>query len=397
MSDRSRYLPLSLFALVLFFLAAVPLRAQTEEELVKAVTEVGRLFKAGNQGAAVPHLEMLIKALPEDPELRFAYGVSLLARSKQVDAPAEGKKFSDRALEQFREAKKLGYKDPQNDALIALLTGATPPASDKPAYSKVRAAEEAMHRAESFFAQSKYDEALKLYEQALSLDPKIYEAGVFAGDAYLSKGDFENAEKWYQKAIAIDPNRETAWRYSGTPLMRQKKFDLAKERYIEAVVAEPYNSYSHRGIQQWSQATQKKLAHPSISVPELTFDANGKATPKTAIDAKDAAKSPWLAYIATRETWRSKKFAAAFPKEKDFRHTLTEEVEALRAALAATATGGSPSDEFKLLSKIDKEGLLEAFVLLSAADEGTALDHPAYRATDRAKLKQYVANYLIQK
>ena len=79
-----------------------------------------------------------------------------------------------------------------------------------------------MIEAESFFAQSKYDEAIKLFEKVLMLDPKVYQAAVSGGDSYVAKSDWENAEKWYQRAIAIDPTRETAYRYSATPFMTQK-------------------------------------------------------------------------------------------------------------------------------------------------------------------------------
>ena len=63
-----------------------------------------------------------------------------------------------------------------------------------------------MVEAEAFFSQGKHAEALKNYQKALQLDPKLYEAVLFSGDVYTQKGDFAQTEPWYQKAIAIDPN-----------------------------------------------------------------------------------------------------------------------------------------------------------------------------------------------
>ena len=209
--------------------------------------------------------------------------------------------------------------------------------------------------------------------------------------------DWANAEKWYQRAIAIDPNRETAYRYSATPLMKQKKYDAARDRYIEAYITEPYSGLSRRGIAQWADVTGATLQRPAIDAPELTFDAAGKATPKTPIKAADAAAAPWLAYITTRESWRKDKFAKAFPKETAYRHSVQEEVEALRAALAAAKVQKRLSDEFTLLTKLDTDGLLESYVLLSTPDEDIAGEHAEYLKANRPKLRQYFLNYVIQK
>jgi len=304
-----------LFALLLF-VAGISLQAQTEGEVAQAAERAARLFEQQRFAEAVPDFEIVVKASPNEPKVRFIYGFCLLAKSKQVNNPAEAKQLSDKALEQFKEAKKLGMNDQTNETLIAMLSGTPPPTSSEPTYSANPEAEKAMVAAENLFAQSKYDEAIKLFEKALSLDPKLYQAAVSGGDCFVAKGDWETAEKWYQRGIAIDPNRETAYRYSGTPFMKQKKFDQARERYIEAYIVEPYNSMSLRGINQWAQITSKSLSHPEVEIPELTFDAKGKAVPKSAIDPKDAAASPWLAYLSARESWKNEKFAKAFPQEK---------------------------------------------------------------------------------
>jgi hypothetical protein len=179
--------------------------------------------------------------------------------------------------------------------------------------------------------------------------------------------------------------------------MKQQKYDQARERYIEAYIVEPYNNMSLRGINQWAQITDKTLGHPDVNIPEITFDARGKAVPKAAIDAKDAAASPWLAYLSSREIWKNEKFAKTFPQEKQYRHSLQEETESLRSAIKAAVDQKSSNKQFELLGKLDKEGLLESYVLLAAADRDISQDHPAYLKNNRPKLRLYVANYVIQK
>ena len=358
------------------------------------------LFKEEQYAEAIPHLELLVKAMPAEGKIRFMYGWSLVAKSKQISETEEAKKLSAKALEQFKEAKRLGLNDPANDSLIAILSGQPSTGTDigsAPNYSANPQAEKLMNDAESLYAQSKYDEAIKLFEQALALDSKIYMAGTSGGDSYVAKGDWENAEKWYQKAIAIDPNRETAYRYSATPLMKQKKYDQARDRYIEAYIVEPYSSMSSRGINQWAQITGKNLGHPEVEIPDFTFDNKGKAIPKAPMSANDRSISPWLTYLATRESWKNEKFSKAFPKEQQYRHTLMEEVESLRGAVKAAQDQKSPNKQFEVLDRLDKEGLLEAFVLLAQPDEGIARDQVEYLKNNRPKLRQYVANYVIQK
>ncbi|MEQ1643908.1 MAG: tetratricopeptide repeat protein [Pyrinomonadaceae bacterium] len=391
-SALSRYIAAIAFVLFTFF----PISAQTDQELGEAASKAITFFQQQRFSEAIPHFEVLVKAIPDQPQARFMYGFSLLAKSKQISDTAEAKKLSEKALEQFLKAKELGLKDGDNESMIALLTGKPAPEAE-PMYSLNKDAEKLMNEGESFFAQSKYDEAIKNFEKALALDPKIYQAAISGGDCFVAKSDWENAEKWYQRGIAIDPTRETAYRYSATPLMKQKKYDLARDRYVEAFITEPYSQMSPRGIGQWADVTNAKLGHPVADIPEVTFDPSGKAVPKTAISAEDNSAKPWLAYLTTREAWKKDKFAKTFPKETTYRHSLAEEAESIRTAISAAKEQKSPNKQFDLLAKLDTEGLLEAYILLANPTRGIAQDHAEYLKNSRAKLRKYVVDHVIQK
>ena len=388
----------SIICFGLLFVGVCSVKAQSDGDaaakdiIVKALT----LYQQGRYTEAVPYMQMLVEAAPDTPEIRFAYGVCLLGKSKQIQNPDEAKKLSAQALEQLLKAKELGYKNVENESLINLLSGKAAASSDNAAYSSNKDADKAMVEAENLFAQSKYDEAIKKYEKVLSLDPKVYRAALGGGDSYTAKGDWEKAEKWYERGISIDPNRETAYRYSATPLMKQEKFDLARDRYIEALITEPYSSLSKRGIGQWAQITGAKLGHPAIPIPEVSFNGKGDAITRSAYDANDPASKPWLAYLATRELWKKEKFAKTFPKEH-YRHSLQEEAEALRAAIASATELKSTSPQMLLLRKMDADGVLEAFIIMAIADDGIAADHPEFLKDHRPELRKYVASYVISK
>ena len=378
------------------FAAFGSINAQTDDEVQLATAKAVLYFQAGSYAEAIPYFETVLKANPNEPKVHFLYGFCLVAKSKQISDPAAAKQLSAKALEQFKTAKQLGLNDPSNDALIQILSG-EPSAGGTHQYSENEQAEKYMTQGESLYAQSKYDEAVKMFEKALAADPKLYQAGTSGGDCFTARGDWDNAEKWYQKAIAIDPNRETAYRYSATPFMKQKKYEQARDRYIEAYITEPYSQMSPRGISQWAEVTGAKLGHPVVDVPEVTFDEKGKAVPKAAINADDPSASPWVAYLTTRESWKKDTFTKTYPNEKQYRHTLKEECEALRAAVKASQQQKSPNKQFELLARLDTDGVLEAFVLIARPDEGIAEDHADYLKNNRPKLRQYVLNYVIQK
>jgi tetratricopeptide (TPR) repeat protein len=378
---------------VAFFALASTASAQTQDEINEAMAKSAALLNEGKYLEAEPYLAKLVKATPDSADLRLMYGMVLLVKSKQISNIDEAKKAAALALEQLQAAKRLGVNDPKVDEMIALLGGS--PSSGEAAKGTPK--QSSFDQAEIKFAQSKYDEALPLYKKALEEDPKNYLAALYSADCLMELGDYDNAEKYYQKAIQIDPDREMAYRYSGTYLMKQKKYDQARDRYIESYIAEPYGGMSSRGISQWAQVTGAKLGHPKVDIPEFKYDANGKPTTVMNTDSLTDGSKAWLAYSLTRDSWHKEKFTKMFPKETKYRHSLQEEAEALRSVLASAKEQKLSHPQFETLQKLDNEGLLEAFILLAHPDDGIAEDYRAYRKDNRAKLRQYVLNYVIQK
>lgn len=353
------------------------------------------LLKEQKFTEALPLLEKLAQDLPKDHQIHFYLGFALIGKSRTVTDATEKRDLVNRARDSFVRSKDLGNTDPLVAAMISSLpidgeegTGA----------SKNPEANALMQKAEAAFSTGKLDEAITNYQAALKLDPKLYHAALFTGDSYTQKGEFDTAETWYQKAIVIDPMIETAYRYSATPLMKQKKYALARDRYIESFITEPYNRFSRTGIGQWAQITGARLGHPDIGVPEITIGADGKTKSTVNVNplVQDGSMA-WISYVATRETWKTKKFAEK-NAGKPYRHSLAEEAEALRSVvkMAKENKPKTLNAQIALLAKIDEEGLLEAYILLALPDEGIAQDHPEYLKQNRPKLRDYMIKYVIQ-
>ncbi len=388
--------------LTLLFLSVViasPTQAQTEGT-ADLKRQASGLLKENKYTEALPLLEKIAATEPNDGETQFYLAFALLGQAHNTKDGATRKALRVRARQAFVKAKSLNFDEPKLDALILSLPE---DGSDAPGFTSNSEANHLMEEGEALFSQGKSDEALKKYQAALQLDPKLYHAALFCGDIYLQKADYANAEVWYQKAIAIDPTKETAYRYSATPLMKQRKTDEARDRYIEAFIVEPYNRFARGGLIQWAQATQTPLAHPDIAIPtDVTFDEKGDA--KINLDAgallggKDDGSFAWISYGATRSTWRKEKFAKTFPNEKTYRHSLAEEAEALRSVISvATADKKDKklSPSLTRLKKLDDEGLLESFILLARPDDGIAQDYAMYLKQNRDKLRRYMVQYVV--
>jgi tetratricopeptide (TPR) repeat protein len=386
-----------LYALFLPCMAA----AQSGEDLQQMKKRALELTDRENYVEALPLLEKIIALDPKDHEMHLRLGFALMAQTNVTADAEEKKRLRIRAREAFIKAKQTGDPHPVVDALIAGIP--QDGSEDAPPVSQNKQASALMDAGETFFSQGKLDEALDMYQKALILDPRLYQAALFSGDVYLHREDWGQAEYWYQKAISIDPNQERAYRYSATPFMKQRKYDLARDRYVEAYITEPYSKFSRSGLGQWSTITQTKIGHPDIKIPgNVRIDEKGSVNMdidvSTLMGSTDGS-SAWIVYGGIRALWHKEKFAAAFPNEKTYRHSLPEEADALRSVVHAAAADKklkqlSPS--LALLKQLDDKGLLESYILLARADDGIAEDYPGYLAQNRDKLRRYVMEYVVR-
>jgi tetratricopeptide (TPR) repeat protein len=243
-----------------------------------------------------------------------------------------------------------------------------------------------------------------MYQRALLFDPKLYEAALFVGDCYFSSADQKNAVEWFSRAVAIDVDRETAYRYWGDALMKQGKPTEAGEKFVEAYIAEPYNRLARAAFLNWGEKAHLTLAHPNVELPAnvIRKEAGTTITLDPDVlkkDDKSGSSAAWLTYGIVRAGWLSSQFATNYPNEKNYRHSLKEEAAALRGALAALNNQKIHTNKIdpslQLIRKLDKEGLLEAFILLALPDEGIVNDFPDYRRTHAAELRRYVKQYVL--
>jgi tetratricopeptide (TPR) repeat protein len=363
------------------------------------------LYESNNFAAALPLLEKVAAAIPNDAVILSRLGFALYANSASEKDPALRQKMRERARTTLLRSRSLG--DNSNLTTMVLDSLSAPDATQLP-FSDIQAAEVAIRDGEAAFVRGDMDKAIAAYKRALEFDPRLYDAALYAGDAEFKKASnstdpqfrsdhFDAAGIWFAKAIAIDANRETAYRYWGDALDAQGKTDLARDRFVDAVVAEPYGRRAYVGLTQWGQRHQVTLGHPRIQPPNSTSTQDGKTTlsidPKT-LNSNDGSNE-WLMYDLTRMAWSKGEFFKNYPDEKVYRHSLKEEAAALRMVAEAAAkdlkSGKVKTLEVSLdnLVRMNDSGLLEPYILFAHPDQGIALDYAAYRKANREKLRRY--------
>lgn len=354
------------------------------------------LYDANNMTAALPLLEKLATANPNDIAVLSRLGFALYASTSTEKDPATRNQLRERARTTLLRARSLG--DNSNLTNMVLDALSSPDATNVP-FSRIQAAEAAIREGEAAFVRGDMDKAIAAYKRALESDPRLYDAALYAGDAEFKKAHnssdaqfrnehFNAAGVWFAKAISINANRETAYRYWGDALDAQGKTIEARDKFVEAIIADPYNRNTYVGLTQWAQRHKVQLGHPKIEPPN------------SATQNSSDGSSNWAAYSATRAAWKTD-FFKNYPAEKEYRHSLKEEASALRLVAEACArdlqSGKVKALEpsLAMLLKLNEDGFVEAYVLFARPDQGIARDYAAYRAANREKLKQYWLNVVI--
>jgi tetratricopeptide (TPR) repeat protein len=360
-----------------------------------------QLYQGGKYAEALSYFEQLALKYPDDPAVIEALGMLVFTQSTYLKTPEERKSARKRGRALLVQAQKLGA---QSTMLKALVEGIPPDGGEDGSFSPKKEVDEAMHEGEAAFAKGDFSKAIESYQRALMLDPKLYEAALFTGDVYYKTADQVKAGEWFARAVAINPDRETAYRYWGDSLMKQGKVTEAGAKFVEAYIAEPYNRLARAGFVNWGEKVHMELAHPRVELPaNVTSKKAGEATltidPNLFGKEKNGSAVAWMTYGLTRASWQEE-FAKQYPNEKTYRHSLKEEAAAMRSALKVLSEqkGGDANKidpSLQVIKKLEKEGLLEAFILLALPDEGIANDFPAYRKTNVEDLRRYVNLYVM--
>ena len=382
--------------------------------------QANALFLAGKKLEALPLYEDLCRQDPTIAVFAERHAQGLFTKEDTVAAGPARQQLHTQGVAELLRAQKLGDNSPLVQNLLAaeaktpigaILTGV--PLTVGYSYPGKPDAQEAMKDGQAKFAAKDFDGALTAYKRAAEIDPAWYSAFLFVGDTYFASGKFSDAGPWFEKAIAIDPDRDTAYRYWGDAAF--KGGDPAKARilYQQAVVAEPYSRPGWNAIQQWVNVTRTQVTAFKILRPGYTTD-HGKLVPDPTLATETGdGRASWLVYenarIAHGGLTPSQNIVAGATmqdgsfKESGYRHTLAEEADSLNLMLAdvqakleaGTVTREKLDPSIKNLLLLQKDGMLDPWILLNGYDAGIRYDYTTYRKAHRDLLVAYVGKYVL--
>ena len=378
--------------------------AQGDADYEAAKQQAIALYKQGRMTEVLPLAENLYAKNPKDMQVVELYAFSTFASTLTMKDPAERKQARKKARDLAVIAKELGD---DSNLLKTLLEVPPDGGGGEDGYSKRKDVDAAMREAEAAFARGDYKKALAAYGVALQLDPNLYTAALFSGDVYYKQGDVQKAGEWFAKAIEINPDAETAYRYWGDALMNvAKKKEEARDKFIEAIIAQPYDRRAWMGLTQWADKYGVKLGHPRIDVPKDSVQRKDDKNINIFLspsDKKDGSEA-WFVYSLARADWMTdEKRKEEFPNEKEYRHSLREEVAALKMVTDVVAesikekkvkANGLDISVANLI-KLQQADLLEPFILFVQADKGIAQDYAEYRKKNRDKLRKYLSEVVV--
>ena len=388
----------SLFLLLAF--NSTFLLAQKTDDFAAERERAIKLVNEGKYAQALPILEKLVADKRADGQIFLGLGLTHWRMQETIfpDA-AKWKQTRLKAREAFLKSKELNTSIPEVDLMLASIKpdGGDKAASDNP---QAQAASETAYEA---FGSGDYKKAAADYEKAAMLDTTWYEAALYTGNSYYAMKSYDKAGEWFAKATAIDPNRETAHRYWADGLMNSGKNREAENKFIDAIIAEPYSSAAWRGLNQYAGRNGIKLAHPKITVP-VDFSSTGKGETNITLGSLTGGKdkdggAAWMMYGISRSLWQTdkngklgEKFARAYPNERNYRHSLAEETDALRTVLTVLKESKKAEkidSSLLMLKKLEAEGFVRA-------DAGIKQDYAAYRQNNRDQLKRYLTEYVMK-
>ena len=392
--------------------------AQHQANFETEKAQADAMYRAGKVLDVLPLYEDLCRQEPKDALFAERHAAALLGAAENTTDAKKRQELDAQATLEIKRAQDLGDKSP---LIIALAGRKTPigtaisgPMGGTPltvgyTYAGTPQAQQMFRAGEEAFGHGEFQQAADMYTAAAKADPKFHAAALCVGDSNFRLKNWQEAGAWFTRAIAIDPDRETAYRYWADALWASGDHEGAKAQVERAVVAEPYSKTTWGELQQLARAMHTQVNVPRVQRPNWGMK-DGKALMDAAFDTETGnGLASWKVYAQKRidlgakiagNQWMVAGATAANGQQtpSGYVHSLAEEMGALHAMLddvQAKLKDGRVTEEkldpgLRALLALDRQGMLEPFVMLSFNDAGLRVGYPAYRREHREEVVAYL-------
>lgn len=211
-------------------MAATPELTQ-ENEMLRAI--IMRQLRAQHRQQAAKDLMIAELQRMENASNDLIQQVEELKNARMTLTPDEEKLFSDPVVREL-----LGPKGVQ----ATLIANASPESDKKAAPPAPGSAEKLITQANEAYMQKSFEEASRLYQDALRVEPKNVGALIGLGMARQREDNHAEAEVALQKALAYDPANEPAAFALGVTYFNQERWKDAMTYFEKSLSKRPNNA-----------------------------------------------------------------------------------------------------------------------------------------------------------
>ncbi|MBE9094356.1 tetratricopeptide repeat protein [Tychonema sp. LEGE 07203] len=135
-------------------------------------------------------------------------------------------------------------------------------------------AETYIKKAEAYYAQGKFEEAIAECKRAIEIKPEAALAYKIAGNATQAMGKVDAARYWYAQALEIDPNFAEIHANLGSLYAQQKQWPKSIACYQEAIKIKPNLASAYRNLARVFLQSGEPQAGAECWYEALTLDLN---------------------------------------------------------------------------------------------------------------------------
>ena len=126
-----------------------------------------------------------------------------------------------------------------------------------------------LKRANSYFAEEQYSDAISYYAKVLKKDDSNKEAVQNIAFSYRKLKDYNNAEVYYAKATKLNPEKGDNYLYYGQSLKNNNKVKEAKIQFQKFVEKNPNSFIGKLMVQSCSDITEWEVEEKAFEVSNV--------------------------------------------------------------------------------------------------------------------------------
>jgi len=256
----------------------------------------------------------------------------------------------------------------------------------------------AIDEAVEAFRKGSYDQAIEGNRKALRADPNCYIAHSLLGDCHHALHRYEEALRHYEKAVSINPWDHRLVAHRASTLLALGRRKAAREAYVQALVLRPRLPHTMEYLRGGAGLLGVELVEDPFLPRGLVRRAGKK---KVEILSREDAGAYWTCYLMCKALWLGEpSFRREVLGRKDHVWTSIEEAHCILNMVhmyqGDLEKGEGARDP--LLDRIEQAQearLLKAFVLYEI---GSRMDpHLTLRLEDeeREEIRDYVTRFVV--